>query len=259
MQKRSPEFLKVSFYLSKFGVSVKDQKYPLPPSRLKTTKWNEAYRIFYEKLNQERTVLSFERSLKNARDSFDSHLPNSTRVGWLAGEKIPSPLGKEAQKIFNELNIKSEQEVWEVIQIYSDLNAKNYTQVFNDIISIQENEVPYNSKKSYVTGKTEGGKKVITSTQYERSPKLRTEGIEIHGLNCMVCNFNFGEFYGDWGEGFIEVHHVQALHKNQGKKVETNPETDLAVLCANCHRMIHRKRDIALSIQELKAKILKTK
>lgn len=36
---------------------------------------------------------------------------------------------------------------------------------------------------------------------------------------------------------------------------KTNPTEDLAVLCANCHRMVHRKRDTALTLDELRSKI----
>ena len=32
-----------------------------------------------------------------------------------------------------------------------------------------------------------------------------------------------------------------------------NPATDLSVLCANCHSMIHRSKTSTLSIEELEA------
>ncbi|EPR65481.1 hypothetical protein ADICYQ_5402 [Cyclobacterium qasimii M12-11B] len=35
----------------------------------------------------------------------------------------------------------------------------------------------------------------------------------------------------------------------------TSPAEDLTVLCANCHRMVHRRKDIVLSLEELKQKI----
>ena len=101
--KRSKEFLEVGFYLSKFGLITKDDKYPSPPTRLKVDKWNDAYRIFYEFLNGGRTILAFERSLKNARDAFDSHLPSSKRIGWLSDNKKPNPLGNESQLVFDNL------------------------------------------------------------------------------------------------------------------------------------------------------------
>ena len=36
------------------------------------------------------------------------------------------------------------------------------------------------------------------------------------------------------------------------KEIEINPETDLVPVCSNCHRMIHRKKNEILSIEELK-------
>lgn len=251
MEKRTKPFLQVSFYLSKYGKKKDDEKYPLPPSRLNVDKWSHAYQMFYEKLNGGRTILAFERSLKNARDSFDSHFPNSGRIGWRVENRKPNPLGKDAQNVFDELNNKSEQEIWNNIQGYSDLKIKEYKHVIDDIIGVQESE------KEYKTGRTEGGERIFTSNQYERSISKRNQAVNIHGLKCKVCGFDFQEFYGKWGEGFIEVHHIQALSGNKGKEVQTNPETDLTVLCANCHRMVHRKKGITLTIEELKEKIKK--
>jgi 5-methylcytosine-specific restriction endonuclease McrA len=252
MEKRTKEFLQVGFYLSKFGVITDSERYPAPPERLKVEKWNEAYRVFYEKLNGGRTILAFERSLKNARDSFDSHLTNSSRIGWRTENRRPSPLGKDAQIVFNEWDNNSEEEIWNIIKVYSDLNVKEYGQIFDDLIGVQESE------EEYLKGRTEGGKIIVTSSKYERSPSIRYDAVKIHGLKCMVCGFDFEEFYGEWGKDFIEVHHLQSLASNEGLEVETSPETDLAVLCANCHRMVHRKKGITLTIEELKNKIKKT-
>ncbi|MCD4771772.1 MAG: HNH endonuclease [Bacteroidales bacterium] len=249
MEKRTKEFLQVSFYLSKFGESSEHDKYPSPPKRLKVEKWNEAYRMFYEKLSGGRNILAFERSLKNARDAFDSHSQNSGRIGWRAKNRKPNPLGKEAQIVFDKFGNLTEEEVWNQIRYYSDLRINEYKQVIEDLISVQESE------EEYKKGKTEGGQKVFTSSKYERSPSARNNAIKIHGLKCKVCGFDFKEVYGEWGEGFIEVHHLQALADNQGEEIETNPETDLIVVCANCHRMLHRKKGMTLTIEELKEKI----
>ena len=62
----------------------------------------------------------------------------------------------------------------------------------------------------------------------------------ILGYKCEVCELDFSEKYGEIGKGYIEAHHLTPLHTLKGKKVSLNPETDFAVLCANCHRMIHR-------------------
>ena len=36
-------------------------------------------------------------------------------------------------------------------------------------------------------------------------------------------------------------------------RTRVNPQTDMVVLCANCHRMIHRNRDGMLSPDELRS------
>ena len=72
-------------------------------------------------------------------------------------------------------------------------------------------------------------------------------------LIAWACGFNFGEFYGDIGREFIEVHHLVPL-SSAGQR-ETNPETDLIVLCANCHRIVHRQGSVCLTLEELKSHI----
>lgn len=68
-------------------------------------------------------------------------------------------------------------------------------------------------------------------------------------LFCQVCGFDFSEKYGELGEGFIEGHHTIAVSEMQPNH-ETKPE-DIALVCANCHRMLHRQRPW-LRINELK-------
>ena len=68
-------------------------------------------------------------------------------------------------------------------------------------------------------------------------------------LRCEVCNFLFFDVYGDHGKGFIEGHHIKPISEMMpGDK--TNIE-DIALLCSNCHRMIHKNME-TLTIEELK-------
>jgi 5-methylcytosine-specific restriction protein A len=56
-------------------------------------------------------------------------------------------------------------------------------------------------------------------------------------LACEACGFNFEAVYGERGKGYIECHHVVPLHEaGEG----TTKLSDLALICSNCHRMIHR-------------------
>jgi predicted HNH restriction endonuclease len=97
----------------------------------------------------------------------------------------------------------------------------------------------------------EGGVKKRYTTTYERDPKAREQAVTIHGYTCMACSLNFEEMYGDWGKGFIHVHHIKPVSTVNGKS-SINPRTDLIVLCANCHSMVHRRKDRVLSLEELK-------
>jgi hypothetical protein len=72
-----------------------------------------------------------------------------------------------------------------------------------------------------------------------------------HGkLFCQVCGVNFEEKYGNLGKNFIEAHHLIPVSK-RGGVFNVSPK-DFAIVCPNCHRMIHRKKPWLESISELK-------
>lgn len=98
----------------------------------------------------------------------------------------------------------------------------------------------------------EGRVKFIYGKRYERDSENRRLAVKKHGLNCHVCDFNFELVYGERGKDFIEIHHIKPL-STLTEVMEVNPETDLVPLCANCHRMIHRRKDNVLSVEELKS------
>jgi 5-methylcytosine-specific restriction protein A len=67
------------------------------------------------------------------------------------------------------------------------------------------------------------------------------ESVAKHGrLFCEVpkCGFDFEKRYGALGRGYAQVHHLTPLNKapKGGRKVLLS---DLAIVCANCHAMIH--------------------
>jgi predicted HNH restriction endonuclease len=97
----------------------------------------------------------------------------------------------------------------------------------------------------------EGKSKQMTVSTYERDPRVRKRALEIHGFICKVCGFNFYEQYGDIGKDYIEVHHEEPLSSFNGEH-KVNPETELTVLCSNCHRMIHRNKNKKIKSDELK-------
>lgn len=96
----------------------------------------------------------------------------------------------------------------------------------------------------------EGGKTARLVAFYERNLELRAAAIKLHGTTCKACDFNFADAYGERGKDYIEVHHLVPISTHI-EPTTINPAKDLTVLCSNCHRMIHRKRDKPLSLGEL--------
>jgi len=59
-------------------------------------------------------------------------------------------------------------------------------------------------------------------------------------LFCEACDFDFANRYPRHGDGYIECHHIKPL-----SELRPGDETaldDLALLCSNCHRMVHYRR-----------------
>lgn len=75
-------------------------------------------------------------------------------------------------------------------------------------------------------------------------------------LECEVCEFDFSKCYGELGIGFIECHHLEPISNKEIDK--PTKLDDLALVCANCHRMLHRRLGV-ISIYELKSIIKNNK
>jgi 5-methylcytosine-specific restriction enzyme A len=73
---------------------------------------------------------------------------------------------------------------------------------------------------------------------------------ETSRLLCEVCDFDFAKTYGNLGYGFAECHHIVPIA--QLDEQHHTRLADLAIVCANCHRMIHKSRPM-LTTQELRA------
>lgn len=90
----------------------------------------------------------------------------------------------------------------------------------------------------------------------ERSSLVRNRALRLLGCTCQVCHFDFEARYGDIGRGFAEVHHLAALASSRGR-VKVDVATDVAVLCSNCHKMIHKRKPDPFTLDELRAQLRK--
>ena len=87
--------------------------------------------------------------------------------------------------------------------------------------------------------------------RYRRHRKIERNSLvskrvkEHLGYICQGCELDFKQIYGSLGDNYIEAHHLTPLHTlKENEVVRMDPEKDFAVLCANCHRMVHRQNPV---------------
>jgi len=88
----------------------------------------------------------------------------------------------------------------------------------------------------------EGRARLVAHLVRERNQGLRRQAIQAalddqRRLACEVCSTEMENVYGEHGRGFIEVHHRVPLAQTGERHVSI---ADLALVCPNCHRMLHR-------------------
>ena len=107
----------------------------------------------------------------------------------------------------------------------------------------------------------EGGLRITSRIMRTRSQKLRQPAFDRYAINGVICccirAFDCEQSDGNLGRGFIEFHHINPIahyEEHDFSKTIAGALENIAPLCANCHRMIHRGApNPALSIAELQA------
>ncbi len=108
---------------------------------------------------------------------------------------------------------------------------------FEDVARALPNAAAEDEQRQ-VYPRTENRKRVASHLQRERSALLAAECKIRDNYKCQVCGLRFEDKYGSLGSGFAEAHHRVPLNQLR-TRVKTNLR-DLATVCANCHRMLHR-------------------
>ncbi|MDP3945235.1 MAG: HNH endonuclease [Lutibacter sp.] len=93
----------------------------------------------------------------------------------------------------------------------------------------------------------EGFKKEVKTENSYRNKKLVIQAKKKYGINCFVCGFSFEDKYGLHGKDFIEIHHLIPIQNG----VRNSSVEDVAPVCSNCHRMLHKGKAM-ISIEYLK-------
>lgn len=98
-------------------------------------------------------------------------------------------------------------------------------------------------RTSNVHERIERNRKIVISAK--KAYKEKNDGRS----PCEACGFDFGDIYGERGQGYIEAHHKVPLSRFEHEH-EVRKE-DFVMLCSNCHRMVHQQSPL-LSLGELK-------
>ena len=83
----------------------------------------------------------------------------------------------------------------------------------------------------------EGQRKLILHLTRERDRALVKLKKAAGSRSCEACGFSFRRTYGRMAASYCEVHHLVPL-SDLSETTEMHLD-DLAILCANCHRVVH--------------------
>ena len=200
------------------------------------------FRIFKSLINGE----PFSRTTNAA--SFEYFLDKiHSDFGRIKLELALSALGKHIEYYENTKNARMIK-VRKIHEKYSKL----LTEEDKNIIEEEDDRKYFLEGKEYfkLHRKRERNKKLIQKAKeqyFKNDPSLK----------CQVCGFSFTKFYGQVGKGFIEAHHIMPISKFK-KETETKVE-DIALVCSNCHRMLHRREAGKNSIKKLRKLIKQQK
>lgn len=249
---RSMSFTALSAWLSSL---FPDKMYPIPATGIDAT-INYLFETDIKNFPKtgEKYILACQDFMKQTQDELKNY-----------------PLEEIHLKVWNkyfidnpEQNIKPkknfEQVDWNWLA--QDFHLFVYRKVLNLYKPKGDNDNPIIIPDDFEPIGIEGQGKLATHMRYERDSnlikKIKELAIKANPmLNCEVCGFSFYEKYGELGQGFIEAHHKKPL--SETKETKTTRD-DIALVCSNCHRMIHKgisqlDNNSIMTTDELKALI----
>ncbi len=110
----------------------------------------------------------------------------------------------------------------------------------NGLIAGKKNRPIAQEEDEFPEFTTEDYSKLRSHLRFERPNSKKVKAAL--GYVCQMCNVDLETVYGKVGRGYIEAHHLRPVAENSGSRVTLDIRKDFAVLCPNCHRMIHRAK-----------------
>ena len=109
---------------------------------------------------------------------------------------------------------------------------------------------PVNLRTRFFDGIIEGISRELLILSRSRSAALRKEALRLSDGFCEGCGVNFSILLNGRGRQALQVHHKKQLALRETP--EATALTDLAVVCANCHAIIHSDHNNAMPLEDLR-------
>ena len=217
-----------------------------PPNGWEVSIETIASKIFME--------FNFDDSAKNLNSFYESRLIEVADTFWstyqaLKKDGFDIQIFSGSNKIEGPLETNPDSRVSLKCSYKTSLNDSELMETINEFLKpvirftsfclmplLPDSDFP--EKNSDEEGLPEGALTKILVNKYERNPKNRNACLAYFGCKCFVCNFDFGEVYGDFASNFIHVHHTTPVSK-LGANYIVDPIKDLVPLCPNCHAAVH--------------------
>lgn len=182
-----------------------------------------------------RNDLAFTRKHLQSKGYIDGKIKDN----WKITEKGKEYLKDISDKILREqyIPIKLTEQAINRANQYMQYNTVN----INYLIKEQKEDYSNITWKNFPEGK----EKQQLHKYKERNPKVIREAKnrfkKINGrLYCEICGFDFEAIYGDIGRDYIEGHHI--IPVSELREGDVTNIKDILLVCANCHRILHKKR-----------------
>lgn len=96
----------------------------------------------------------------------------------------------------------------------------------------------------------EGLRYEIVTMTTKRSRRLRESAFKNAKGVCAVCQRDFSKVLGGRGARVLQVHHTRMISKRKTESV--TKLSDLVVVCANCHLLLHLDHKTTMSVAALR-------
>ncbi|PRY14804.1 5-methylcytosine-specific restriction protein A [Pontibacter ummariensis] len=208
------------------------------------------YPVFLFKADMSGVYLSLNQGVTEVKDYYKREARNVLK---LRAEDYRAKIDIDTNDLFEiSLNsTNSNARLYEagniVARYYPADNLPNETELITDILHFLHLYEELNFNDTHIDENE--GLTAIEKKQYrlhfriERNSRISKKVKKYKGYICEACEFDFTIKYGDLGRNFIEAHHLTPISDLGVGQHQINIQTDFAVLCSNCHSMIHRLDD----------------